>query len=45
MQPGDVYKTFADTEHLFDAIKYKPSVDIDEGISKFVSWYMDYYKI
>tara|TARA_X000001036_G_C20678474_1_gene805052 strand:+ start:1118 stop:2122 length:1005 start_codon:yes stop_codon:yes gene_type:complete len=45
MQPGDVYKTFADTELLFDVVNYKPSVDIDEGISKFVSWYLDYYKI
>ncbi len=43
MQPGDVYQTYADTNHLFEAVNYKPSVDIDTGIGNFLSWYKKYY--
>ncbi len=43
MQPGDVYKTFADTEDLFEATGYKPQVGIQEGVAKFVQWYKAFY--
>ncbi|EMF4711766.1 NAD-dependent epimerase [Providencia stuartii] len=45
MQPGDVYKTFADTQDLFDITGYKPVVGIKEGIANLVKWYREYYKI
>lgn len=45
MQPGDVYKTFADTQDLFDATGYKPKVDIKEGVANLVKWYREYYRI
>lgn len=44
MQPGDVYQTYADTHDLFEATGYKPKVGVREGVSKFVSWYKEFYK-
>ena len=44
MQPGDVEKTFADTESLEKWINFKPSTSIDEGIKNFINWYLSYYK-
>lgn len=43
MQPGDVEATWADTSSLEEATKYRPKTDIQEGVSKFASWYMSYY--
>ena len=45
MQPGDVPDTFADVEALVNDVHYKPSTTIDEGVSRFVDWYRDYYAI
>jgi UDP-glucuronate 4-epimerase len=45
MQDGDVYATYADITNLQQAIGFKPSTPIEEGIGKFVSWYRDYYKV
>ncbi len=39
MQPGDVYKTYADVSDLEREIGYKPSTPLKEGIKKFVDWY------
>ena len=44
MQPGDVEKTFANTENLQKWINFKPSTSIDEGIKKFIAWYLSYYE-
>lgn len=45
IQPGDVPKTWADVEALFDYIDYRPQVGISEGIANFVSWYKEYYRV
>lgn len=45
MQPGDVEKTWADVSELHKHIQYKPTVNIREGITRFVEWYHDYYGI
>ena len=45
LQNGDVPKTFADIQDLFETIEFKPEVTIEEGISSFVSWFKKYYKI
>ena len=45
MQPGDVYKTWADTEDLFVSVGYKPSMSIEQGVESFVQWYRRFYKI
>ncbi|PSU19321.1 protein CapI [Photobacterium phosphoreum] len=43
MQPGDVYKTYADTNGLFEATGYKPETPIKQGVESFVKWYRDFY--
>lgn len=45
MQPGDVEKTWADVSELHDHIQYKPTVNIREGITRFVEWYHSYYGV
>lgn len=37
--PGDVRRTCADIEKARRVLGYKPSVPIEEGIQRFVSWY------
>ena len=43
MQPGDVQETYADIEKLRQVIGYEPRISIEEGIPKFVEWYVSYY--
>ncbi len=43
MQPGDVYKTFADVSHLKEKFGYSPTTTLKNGISEFVKWYKNYY--
>lgn len=45
MQKGDVYITYADTAKLESFVGYKPSVDLKEGIHKFIDWYKGYYNV
>lgn len=45
MQPGDVVQTFADISDLTKETGYRPKVDIDYGIEKFIKWYKNYYLI
>ncbi|WP_048606042.1 NAD-dependent epimerase [Providencia rettgeri] len=41
---GDVYQTYADTSALFEITGYQPKVDVKEGVSRFVEWYIDFYR-
>ncbi len=43
LQPGDVPDTYADVEALVQDVGYKPNTTIEQGIERFVSWYLDYY--
>ncbi|MCI0511188.1 UDP-glucuronate 4-epimerase [Chromohalobacter marismortui] len=45
MQPGDVPRTWADTEALFDATGYRPTVGVEEGVARFVDWYRGFYRV
>lgn len=45
MQPGDVPRTWADTEALFERTGHRPSVIVQDGVDKFVAWYRDFYKV
>lgn len=45
LQTGDVPDTFADVSDLINEFDYKPNTMIEEGISRFVLWYRDYYKV
>lgn len=42
MQPGDVERTYADTDRLEAAVGYKPQTEIEHGIQQFVDWYKEY---
>ncbi|MDC9524640.1 NAD-dependent epimerase [Pseudoalteromonas sp. Angola-30] len=44
MQAGDVYKTYADTQDLFNATGYKAQVGVKQGVSELIKWYKDFYK-
>lgn len=44
MQAGDVYKTYADTQDLFTATRYKPKVGVEQGVEALIDWYKDFYK-
>ena len=43
MQPGDVYRTYADVTDLMRDYDFKPCTTIEEGLSRFVQWYREYY--
>jgi UDP-glucuronate 4-epimerase len=43
MQPGDVYQTQARVDKLAEITGYRPRVSIEEGIQRFVDWYLCEY--
>ncbi|MBU4426650.1 MAG: NAD-dependent epimerase/dehydratase family protein, partial [Proteobacteria bacterium] len=43
MQPGDVPATWADVDDLVKDFGYAPSITIQEGVDRFVKWYMDFF--
>ena len=45
LQPGDVLSTYADIKNLFDLTGYRPKINIQTGVAKFISWYIGYYKL
>ncbi|MDP7281303.1 MAG: NAD-dependent epimerase/dehydratase family protein, partial [Candidatus Poribacteria bacterium] len=45
MQPGDVRATEADISRLVSDLGYRPQIDVETGIARFVEWYCDYYGV
>tara|TARA_B100000886_G_C20373432_1_gene470623 strand:- start:51 stop:1019 length:969 start_codon:yes stop_codon:yes gene_type:complete len=45
LQIGDIIKTHSNINKLKKYTGYKPKTNINIGISKFIEWYKDYYKI
>ncbi|GHA99510.1 NAD-dependent epimerase [Algimonas arctica] len=45
MQPGDVSKTFADSDLLQSLTGFRPSTSVRDGVQAFVDWYRDYYAV
>ena len=45
LQAGDVPATYADVTDLVSDLGYKPETDVQEGINKFVDWYLDFFKV
>ncbi|HIA42423.1 MAG TPA: NAD-dependent epimerase [Gammaproteobacteria bacterium] len=45
MQPGDVRATEADVSRLVSDLGYRPQIDVETGITRFVEWYCDYYDV
>ncbi len=43
MQPGDVPDTWADAEDLATDVGYRSVTAVEEGVKRFVEWYVDYY--
>ena len=39
MQPGDVLKTYADTDKIFAATGWKPDTPLEEGLKEFADWF------
>ena len=45
LQDGDVPETCADLDDLMRDTGFKPATPIEEGVSRFVSWYREYYRV
>ena len=45
MQPGDVPATFADIDALEQAVGFRPSTSIEDGVQQFIDWYREYYQV
>ncbi len=44
MQPGDVETTYADVSELMRDFGYQPKTKVQEGIARFVRWYLVYHQ-
>jgi UDP-glucuronate 4-epimerase len=44
LQVGDVPDTWADAEDLVRDVGYRPATPVEEGVKRFVEWYLEYYK-
>lgn len=45
IKPGDVPATYASTDRLQKAVGFKPETSIQDGLQKFVDWYVEYYEV
>ncbi|ODT57740.1 MAG: capsular biosynthesis protein CpsI [Phenylobacterium sp. SCN 69-14] len=45
MQPGDVARTEADVATTRAVLDYAPATTVEIGVSNFVDWYLDFYRI
>ena len=45
IQPGDVPASQADVSNLIKDLGYKPDTPIQEGINRFIDWYLEFYKV
>ena len=43
LQPGDVVATYASIERLQAATGFAPRTNIDQGLTRFVQWYREFY--
>ncbi|MGB5590518.1 MAG: capsular biosynthesis protein CpsI, partial [Gammaproteobacteria bacterium] len=42
LQAGDVPDTWADVEDLARDVGYRPVTPVEEGVKRFVDWFMQY---
>lgn len=45
LQQGDVADTFADVSELEQAVGYRPTTSVPEGVALFAEWYRNYYSV
>ena len=43
LQVGDVPATWADIDDLQRDVGYAPTTPVEQGVERFVSWFMEYY--
>lgn len=43
IQAGDVPATYANIDDLVEDLNYKPNTPIQEGVNKFINWYMEFF--
>ncbi|TCR91832.1 NAD-dependent epimerase [Rhizobium sp. BK376] len=43
MQPGDVHRTYAVPDLLVALTGFKPKIEVEEGVRRFVEWYLENY--
>lgn len=43
LQPGDVPKTSANTDKIYEATGFRPYTPIEKGVENFINWYRDFY--
>lgn len=43
LQAGDVPVNFADVDDLVKDVGFRPATPIEEGIKRFIAWYLNYY--
>ena len=44
-QLGDVAHTYADTSTLTSLFQYEPKTSLEEGVSQFIQWFKEFYRI
>ena len=45
LQPGDVPETWGDVTELAEDFDFQPATTVEDGIKRFVDWYLDFYGI
>ena len=45
IKAGDVPKTYASTDKLYEVVGFSPSTMIEEGLQEFAEWYVGYYNV
>ena len=45
LQPGDVPDTYANVDDLVEQFNYKPETSVEEGVTQFIEWYKDYFRL
>src|SRR5690625_42933 len=45
LQSGDVPETYANVDDLYRDIDFQPETTIQEGVNKFIDWYLNYYEV
>jgi len=45
LQAGDVPETYANVDDLYRDIDFQPETTIQEGVNKFIDWYLNYYEV
>ncbi|GAV19878.1 UDP-glucuronate 4-epimerase [Mariprofundus micogutta] len=44
MQAGDVPATAANVDALINDVGFRPDTSVEQGVSEFIQWYLEYYK-